>query len=447
MLGEKEARKLCQKILKRCGKDPAEVLVFGNDDALTRFANNVIHQNVAERNGMLLVRYFIGQRIGTATTNRFEPAALDELVERARANAAASPEDPNYPGLPEPAKYARLETFDGPTAEFSPEARARAVAPICKLAAEKGLNASGAFSTGYDELAVANTQGVFAYHTSTTTDFQTVVMGEDSSGRAQASGWRVGDISPEELGREAIHKAERGRNPRKIEPGEYAVVFDPYVTEDLLGVLNMSGMGAQSVLEGRSWMNDRIGQKVMSDLVSIWDDGLDPQGAPMPFDFEGVAKQRVDLVKEGVVLGPVYDRYTGKKAGQASTGHALPPTARGFGPIASNLFMGSGQASTEEMIHSTDKGLYITRFWYTRVVHPRDCIVTGMTRDGVFMIENGQLTYPVKNLRFTQSYVEAMANVETVGREVRLLSQEFMGSKMRVPALKIGKFNFTGSTV
>jgi predicted Zn-dependent protease len=257
----------------------------------------------------------------------------------------------------------------------------------------------------------------------------------------------VGDISPEELGREAIHKAERGSNPRKIEPGEYAVVFDPYVTEDLLGVLNMSGMGAQSVLEGRSWMNDRIGQKVMSDLVSIWDDGLDPQGAPQPFDFEGVPKQRVDLVKEGVILGPVYDRYTGKKAGKASTGHALPPTARGFGPIASNLFMGAGQISTEEMIHSTEKGIYITRFWYTRVVHPRDCIVTGMTRDGVFMIENGQLTYPVKNLRFTQSYVEAMASVEVVGREVRLLSQEFMGSKMRVPALKIGKFNFTGSTV
>jgi predicted Zn-dependent protease len=447
MPGQQEAQKLCQRILKRCGADPAEVLLFVEDNALTRFANNAIHQNVAETNANLIVRYFIGQRIGAATTNRTDEAALDEIVAHARANATASAENPNYPGLPEPATYTLVESFDQPTASFTPEARARAVAPVCKLATEKGLNASGAFSIGYNVVAIANSRGVFAYHHSTHADFQTVVMGEDASGHAHASAWRVADIATEDLGREAIHKAERGRNPRKIEPGKYAVVLDPYATEDILDNLNFHGMGAQAVLEERSWMNDRLGQKVLSNAVSIWDDGCDAQGSPMPFDFEGVPKQRVDIVKEGVVISPVYDRYTGKKAGKPSTGHALPPNARGMGPIATNIFMASGSTDVDEMIRSTERGLYITRFWYTRLVHPRDCVITGMTRDGVFMIENGELSYPIKNLRFTHSYVEALANVEAISRKTNLLTSEFGGISVRVPALKISNFNFTGSTV
>jgi len=447
MLGQKNAKKLCEQILARCGANPAEVLIFSTDNALTRFANNTIHQNVAETDIDVLVRLLSGQRIGTASTNRTDVEALDEIVKRARLNAEASPEDPNYPGLPEPAEYGQVAAFDSPTAEMSPDARARSVGAVCRLAAEKKLNSSGAFSTGYNEITVANTRGLFAYHIFSSVDFQTVIMADDSSGRAHASGWRASDISVEQIGREAIEKTERGRNPRKFEPGKYTVILDAYGTEDLISMLAFTGMGASSVLEGRSWMNDRIGQKVMSSAVSIWDDGLDPRGLPLPFDFEGVPKQRVDIVKDGVVLGPVYDRYTGSKAGKPSTGHALPPTARGFGPIPLNLFMAPGSAALEDMILSTEKGLYITRFWYTRPVHPRDCVITGMTRDGVFVIENGRLAYPVKNLRFTQSYVEALANVEAIGRETRLIGSEFGGGGARIPALKIRDFNFTGSTV
>ena len=194
-------------------------------------------------------------------------------------------------------------------------------------------------------------------------------------------------------------------------------------------------------------MNDRVGEEVMSNLVDIWDDGLDPGGIPMPFDFEGVPKQRVDIVRKGVVKSPVYDRITARKMGETTTGHALPPTMRSLGPIATNLFMASGNTSTEEMIRSTDRGLYISRFWYTRLVHPRDCVITGMTRDGVFLIEDGELVYPVNNLRFTQSYVKALANLETVGTETRLLMSEFGGQATRVPALKINGFSFTGTTV
>lgn len=447
MLGQNESFKICQQILQRCGKNPAEVLLFSQDSALTRFANNTIHQNVAETDIHIIVRYIIGKQIGTATTNRVEPAALDEVVRRAVVNAQASPEDPFFCGLVGPAEYNQVPVFDEDTAAYSPMGRAQAVSQVSRLAKDKKLNASGAFTTGYSETAIANSEGVLAYHASTSADFQTVVMGEDSSGFSQGGGWRVQDVPVVELGQEAIQKAERGRNPQLIESGDYPVILDHYATEDILFNLNYTGIGAQSVFEGRSWMNDRLDQKVMSEKVSIWDDGLDLRGLPMSFDFEGVPKQRVDIVRQGVVMGPVYDRYTAQKMGKTSTGHALPPTARSFGPIASHLFMATGEASVEDMIRSTKKGLYITRFWYTRTVHPRDCITTGMTRDGVFMIEDGEISFPVKNLRFTQSYVQALAEVEMVGKTTHLLGVEWGEGASCVPALKIQKFTFTGSTV
>ena len=447
MIEEKEARKVSDAILMRCKGNPAELTIMYYDAALTRFANNIIHQNVAEYDAEVTLRYIIGKQAGTASTNRLDQASLEDLVERAKAYAMASPEDPNYPGLAGPEAYKHVAAWDEKTARFSPEKRARAVGAVCQMAAEKGLNSSGALSTGSTDLVVANSQGVFSYHTQTNADFQTVVMSEDSSGRAQESAWKVDDISVEALGKEAIETAVRGHSPRKIDPGEYTVVLEHYVTEDLVSGLNFYGMGAQAVQEGRSWMNDRIGQQVMSPLISIWDDGMDITGSPLPFDFEGVPKRRVDIVKQGVVMGPVYDRYSGAKMGKPSTGHAMPINSRGFGPLALNLFMAPGDTSVEEMIASTQKGLYINRFWYTRLVHPRDCVITGMTRDGVFMIENGEVAYPVKNLRYTMPYVQALANVEAVGKASHLLVGEFGGLSTRVPALKIRGFTFAGSTV
>ena len=451
MLDQEQARNLSQEILKRCGKDPAEVVIVHKDHALTRFANNTIHQNVAELNNTVYLRLIVDQRRGMASSNRLDAGVLDDLVDRARANAAASPQEPDFPGFPEPGSYAHALAYDDLTADYSPEARADQVALLCRLAAEKSLNASGAFSSGASAFCIANSNELFAYHKISDADFQTVVMSADSSGRAQASSWKVADLDPESIGLEAIEKAELGRNPRDLDPGDYPVILDPYVTDDLLDMLNMYGMGGQAVLDGRSWMNDRIGEQVMSPQVSIWDDGHDPTGMPMPFDSEGVPKQRVEIVSQGVVKGPVHDRTTAPKAGTESTGHAIPPYfppfLKAIGPIGLNLFMQPGDTSTEDMISSTSKGLYITRFWYTRLVHPRQCIVTGMTRDGVYMVEQGEIAYPVKNLRFTQSYVEALHNIEAIGRDTRLLKSEYGSHAKHVPALKLSGFNFTGATV
>ena len=431
MLTKSEAKALTDSILSRCTPLAAEVLLLNTDSALTRFANNHIHQNVNERDTQIVLRVYDGKRSGSATTNRTDPAGLDTLVERAKANAAVSPEDPDFAGLAGPSEYGLTRAFDEETAEFTPAERADQVGVVCRVAAEKELNASGAYSTDTNALALANTEGMFAYDVRTRAEFQATVMSDDSSGRAAAAAWRVADLDVEALGREAVRKAEIGRAPRNIAPGPYPVVFDPYAVADIVQALNFYGMSAQAVQEGRSWMNSRMGVQAMSPSVSIRDD-----------------KQRVDIVKDGVVVGPVYDRYTAKKDGKQSTGHALPPNMRFFtGPIAMNLFMAPGEISTEALISGTGRGLYITRFWYTRVVTFPDCVVTGMTRDGVYMIEDGELAYPVKNLRFTQSYANALANVDAVGSEERLQISEFGGMATRVPALKLSEWNFTGSTV
>lgn len=449
MLSKNEAQDICKQILRRCGTDLAEVFISAQDSALTRFANNSIHQNVAERNLELHVQIYLGKRRGMASTNRIDAGSLDEFVERARANAQASPEDPDHPGPAEQSSHAEVDSFDQATASYAPKERAQEVRIVCQLAKEQDLNASGAFSTGTKTLAVANSRGLFAYHVSTEADFQTVVMDADASGRAHTSSWRVADIPVKELGREAVQKAVRGRKPRKIDPGEYTVILDPYVTQDLLTMLNLFGMSARDVQDGRSWMNDRLGEEIMHPTVSVWDDGLDPKGLPAAFDVEGVPKRRTEVISEGVAKGPVYDRYTANKDGVSSTGHAIPPglILTGSKPIAQNLFMAPGTSSLADMLQSTERGLYITRFWYTRLVHPRDCVVTGMTRDGVFLVEGGEIAHAVKNLRFTQSYVLALAEVEEISRETRLLLGSYAGIVTRVPALKIRAFNFTGVTV
>jgi predicted Zn-dependent protease len=339
-----------------------------------------------------------------------------------------------------------VNAFDAFTAAYGPEDRAAQVSIVCRRASEADLVASGAFSTSTDELGVANSHGVLAYHSSTTADIVTVVMSDDSAGYAAERSWHVEDLDISGLGDEAIAKALRSRKPIDLEPGVYTVVLEPYATQDFLTMLGYTGMGALALQEGRSWMDGRIGQQVAAPCISIWDDGLDASGLPLPFDFEGMPKQRVDILKNGVAMGVVYDTATAHKVeGQSSTGHALPPTmAANMGPMPLNLFMAPGEHTLEEMIGSTQRGLLITRFHYTRPVHPRDAIITGLTRDGTFLIQNGEIAYPVKNLRYTQSYLEALAETESVGVQIKSLGG-YVGMQ-RAPALKLAAFNFTGAT-
>ena len=443
MMGREAALALLEKALGYSKAEDTDIYLNAQDLGLSRFAGGAIHQNVAHSNITLNIRAVTGKRLGRATTNDLSDAGVQKAVALAHKNALLMPEDPVFNGLPQPAEAVIVDSWDEATALCSPESRASIVRWVCLQGQEHDLNVSGACRTGVQEIAVVSSHGTRAYHAGTFAGLIINTMSGSSAGWAKGGGWRLSDLDTEALGREAVSKAVDGRDPVAIEPGRYPVVLDTYAVDDILEALSLYGMGAQAVQEGRSWMNDLIGCQAMSPNVTIWDDGSASSGWPVPFDAEGVPRRRVDIITAGVVNTPVHNSYTAGKEGTVSTGHQTYFTG---GPIASNLFMQPGDSSLQDLIGSTERGLYITRFFYTRLAHSKGCVMTGMTRDGTFMIENGRITHPVKDLRFTQSYVEALAGVELVGRETKLVLNE-VGFATRVPALKLASFNFTGVTV
>lgn len=442
MLGEAQCRRIAEQALAASQADETEVVLLGTYSGLTRFANSAIHQHVFESNVELRVRAALGKRVGVAATNDLSPAGIGEVVARAMTIAEHQAEDPDFPGLPEPAPIAEVASFHAPTAEFGPAARARAVGLICALADERGIVASGAFSTGAFERAVANSRGLWAYEPASAASIKIVLIAdEDASGYAERASRNVEELDFEALAREAIDKAERSRGAVTLEPGVYPVVLEPYAVAEALEYLGYMGFGARALQEGHSFLCGRLGQQIVSARVSIWDDARDPRGLPAAFDFEGVPTQRVTLIERGVARGVVYDTRTARRDGARSTGHALP-APNPFGPYPSHLLMAPGDAEPGALAAALEHGIWVTRFHYVNTVHPRQAILTGMTRDGTFLVERGEVTRPVRNLRFTQNMLEALSGVRTVGRE--LVAVGGFGGATLAPALVLDGFNFTG---
>ncbi len=450
MRGLEETRNLLQHILAYSTADQTEVIFLGRESGLTRFANNAIHQNVAEAETAIRVRAILGHKIGVAATNDLSNDSLKATARRALVNARLQNEDPYFRSLPGPSPCISVNAFMERTAACSPEQRARVVEVVCRKALEAGLVAAGTFSTNNQEVAVANSLGVFAYQPLTSAEVTAVMMSDTSSGYADFCSVDVAQIDAEAIATEAIGKALRSRNPISLEPGDYEVVLEEPAVADILSFVaaqTFSGLASQ---EGRSLM--KLGRRLMDEKISIWDDGLSPTGLPMPFDCEGVPKQRIKLVEKGIAQAVVYDSYTGSKVGKQSTGHALPvpsaiwplPPHVDAGPQPAHLFLKAGTTSIEQMVSGIKRGLWVTRFNYTRLAHPLRVIVTGTTRDGTFLIENGEISYPVKNLRYAQGYVEALTNVVSVGQRTKTQKTPFGAS--RVPALHLGSFRFTGAT-
>jgi PmbA protein len=271
----------------------------------------------------------------------------------------------------------------------------------------------------------------------------TVVSGGDGgAGFAEVTAPRLSEFDPSEIGDRAFAKARDSQGPRDLEPGTYEVVLEPPATATLLGFLAYIGFSGRAIAEGRSCFSGRLGQKLMDEKVTIYDDALSPQTIGLPFDFEGTPKRRTALVDSGVAVTGVHDRRSAGQEGVEPTGHALPPpNTEGAFPL--NLFLEPGEATGEEMIAATERGLLVTRFHYSNIVHPREAVITGMTRDGTWLIEDGQVKHPVKNFRFTQSIIEALRDVDMIGRDTEIAS-EFFFSASRVPALRVKAFSFTG---
>jgi predicted Zn-dependent protease len=424
----------------------AEALYLARDAALTRFAGSRIHQNVAEHDATVRIRMVEGGRSGVASTNRLDDEGIREVVARATEICRRSTPHNDPTPLP-PAEAGGVESdlgFTPTTAEAEPALRAQGARAVIAAADVAGLDASGAFSTEANTIAIANTNGLRSSHTTTQAKLVTVMTGEDrASGYAQATSTDVSRIDAAAVGGEAADKAAMAAGASDLEPGQYDVILEEYAVATILEYLSFDGFSALALEEGRSFME--LGEQVMGTNVSIWDDGDDPSGLPAAIDFEGVAKRRVDLVTDGVARAVVHDSATARRARTTSTGHGLP-APNTFGPICWNLFMAPGSSSKTSMLSSIDRGLWVTRFHYVNIVHPRKAVLTGMTKDGTFLIEGGRIVRPVRNLRFTQAIPEAFSRIEAITSYTRLVAAEYSGINARVPALRIGRFAFTGAT-
>jgi predicted Zn-dependent protease len=450
MYGENRIRELLRAALAASSADQTEAVIQTEDSSLTRFANSAIHQNVAERNASLTVRAVLGRKIGSARTNVLDPAEIRRTVRLACEAARVQPENPKFHSLPGPSAPPRaIAGLCVPaTASFTARQRAEAVKVVCGLATRHGARAYGALSTGTAEYGVANSLGVACYAQASDADINTIVMTGTGSGYAQAAARDVRDIDFRRLAGRAVRKAVDSQHPVELGPGRYDVVLEHPAVDELLGFVS-GGFSALAVQEQRSFLCGKIGKRVFSPAVTICDDAYDRRGFAFPFDLEGVPKQRVPLVVGGIARGVVHNSYTANIEKTRSTGHAL--NEYGNSPAADNVVMKGGDSSLAKMIGSTGRGIYVTRFNYCNIIDQMSAEVTGMTRDGTFLIEKGRITRPVRNLRFTESVVRALARVDAVSREVRLITsgggygRRFAVGSL-VPALKIKGFNFTGVT-
>lgn len=443
-----EALRIAEDVLARAmrsGASEAEVLVASDDSYLTRFANSEIHQNVAESSRSVNLRFVSGKRIAVLSTGRIDADGLRLLVERASAVVRNVEELEDWAGLPAPDGANAVHpaaTWSAATADATPELRADGVRAVIAAADESGLTAYGSFATGTDSVAIANSAGIRASEQRSSSQLITVHMSPGGgNGYAEAVAMDASTIDAAAIGREAAEKARASDNPVSIDAGDYPVVLEEYAVVDITDYLGYLGFSALAIQEGRSFVEP--GKRIGSELVTLVDDGADPAGLPMSFDYEGVPKQRVSLIEAGVCRNVVYDAQTAAREGRRSTGHGLP-APNPFGPFPINTIMSAGTTSREELIGGLDRGLLVTRFHYTNPVHPKLAIITGMTRDGTFLVEGGRIAGPVRNLRYTQSYLDALAGVTAVG-STRKTIKGFLGGAA-IPAVRIESWTFTGAT-
>jgi predicted Zn-dependent protease len=442
-----EARAVLDKAIASASEGEIEASIGGGESHLTRFANNEITQNVSEKRHVLSVRAVLGKRTGRASGNDLSPAGIERLVRAAEKAARLQPEIPNLPSLPGPQTYRAADRRDEATAKLGPEARAREVSRAIARCREAGVMGAGIYESGVgsigdygeiDALAISNSRGLFAWHEGTNATFRISALEGAHSGWAGREGRRAAEIDGEALAARAVDKVVRSRDPVAWEPGRYTVILEPAAVADLLTDLSWLSFGALSVQEGRSFMAGKIGERVLGENITIRDDPFHPAHDGCPFDGEGMPTVPTVLIERGVARGPVYDRTTAAAEGRESTGHGLP-APNTIGPVARNLVLEGGEGPLEGLLDGIERGLWVTRVWYTNVVDPKSGTLTGMTRDGLFAIEKGRITRAVRNFRFNQSVVELLNRVEG-------MSQPELCEGVYTPGLRVGSFHMSSVT-
>jgi predicted Zn-dependent protease len=440
---QNEIRKIADKIIHYFKPGQVEIIMDNSSGALTRYADNIITQNVSENNLLsVIIRVINKGKVARVMLNQIDDASLKQAAKSCRYFVKT--QSAGF-GLLGKQKYAAVNAYNEKTAQLTPTERASGIKEAVMEASRNALNISGVFSNDSGELTIANSKGLFAHYASTSAEFTCTALTPDSSGKAALTSRDCSRINPAQIARTAIDKAVKSKKPIDLKAGKYTVILEPAAAVELLFFMAFRGFGALAYQEGRSFLSGKLGKKIMGANISIIEDAYHPDIVGMPFDFEGMPRKKVVLVDKGVACNVVHDRLTAKKANCASTGHALPQP-NSAGPLPTNLALLPGNASMQEMISSTERGILISEFHYTNILDPMKMTITGMTRNGTFLIENGAVTKGVKNMRFTDSILNMLSNVELMSRETELRSGFFGGGGFVTPALKINEFNFSSET-
>ena len=438
-LSQQDAEALTKRVLGMAKAEQTRVTVIGSMRGNTRYAVNQISSGGDNANVMVSIRSTFGTRSASTTTNKLDDTSLKAAVDMSERLAKLAPEDPEFMPELEPQTYDSSPGWSAVTASLDPAGRAAAVRAVTEPSRAAKFAATGYIESDAQANAIANNKGLFVYGRFTGASMTTTVRAPDgsSSGWAGASHTDWSRIDPEALGARAIEKARASMNPVAIEPGRYTVVLEPTAVGNLVQLLGFA-LNARAADEGRSFFTkqgggNKIGLKVVDERVTLTSDPLDPEAAALPFTPEGVPTKKTTWIENGVVRNLAYDRYWAQKQGKSAT------------PLIGSLKMSGGTTSMEELIASTARGILVTRFWYIRPVDPRTVLYTGLTRDGTFLIEDGKITKAVKNLRYNESPVFMLNNLDAMGPSVRVSASEdgSPGFAIVVPPIKAHDFNFT----
>jgi predicted Zn-dependent protease len=445
LLTRDQCRAIFERVLdaaRAAGADEVELTLDAAASALTRFANNAIHQNVSEQHRFASIRTVVDHRTARASTNRFDDVSIRAAARQAVEIARAQEPDPGLLPMVEPAALDEVDRFSAATARATPMGRAAVVAESIGHVRNASQTAAGICASRQSAEAILNSRGVFAYYHETLGQFSITAMAGDSSGWAKATAPGRARIDALELTRRASSKAALSENPRELPPGRYTVILEPPAAQDLLGQM-FYDFSATAIRDQRSFLTGRIGKKLFGDRIRIADDVYHPLQTGAPFDGEGMPRRRLALVENGVVKEVAYSRDAAHRDGVQPTGHGFPlPNEDGEAPM--NIVVEGGSQSLEAMIGSTGRGILVTRVWYIREVDPYEKIMTGMTRDGTFLIEGGRIVSGIRNLRFNQSLIELLNNVEEMSPAERASGEEAFD--LVVPAMKVRDFRFTETT-
>ena len=459
VLGREAILDPLQAALKEVKGGDAELWAHRRRSAITRYAKNESHQNAVADETFVQARVAVGGAVGIASANSLAPADLRRLIADARAAAELSLPNREWPGLADPAAAGAPRSFDLATADADAMAQAAPIREIAAAAKAKGMRAAGTHQLELTEDAVANTNGAFAYAPTTMAYLRALVLTEaGGSGWAEDLGWSIAALDARGVAERAIEKAALDRDRVQLEPGDYEAVFEELAVAEVLRFVSLTGLTGQTLHDGRSFMSKQVGPKVETlfgeqvtgPLFSLWEDALDPRTIATPFDVEGTPKKRVTLVEKGVARGVVHDRQSAKWFDTTSTGHAADARRYSAGGHAGNLTMAGGDATREQLIASVKRGVLVTRFHYTNTPDPKRATMTGTTRDGTFLIEDGKITRALANVRYRMSALDLFAGIDLLGRQ-RLVrdwwSSNGMGSIVCLaPPVKVARATITGSS-